>query len=1041
MRSIQWRRITGTLCMALFLQGYRISFAQQAAHIKEYDKIFTTYPFSDPDPVANPAAKIYPYFRYDGFTDKPVQKEWKVVELENDFIKLTILPQVGGKIWNAIEKSTGKSFIYDNHVIKFRDVAMRGPWTSGGIEANYGTIGHTPNCSSPVDYTTFIKADSSVSCVIGVLDLLTGTEWRLEINLPKDKAYFTTSSFWYNATPLEQPYYSWMNTGIKAKGNLQFIYPGTHYLGHEGEYNEWPVNKENGKNISFYENNNFGMYKSYHVFGKYADFFGAYWHDDDFGMGRYAAHNDKAGKKIWIWGLSQQGMIWEKLLTDNDGQYVEVQSGRLFNQSADKSTFTPFKHKGFAPYSTDTWTEYWFPVKQTKGFVKANNYGALNIKNENGWLKIYFCPLQNINDELKVMDGDKMIYTKKLHLSTMLVFSDSVQLNISGKHLTAVLGENKLMYESSPTAGVLSRPLEMPPTFDWNAVYGLYVQAKEDIRERYYPAAEEKLKACLDKDPNYAPALVELASLQYRNLLYTEALVTAKKALSIDTYDPAANFNYALINIKLGNITDAKDGFDIASMSMEYRSAAFLELSKIYFREKAYAQAMDYAEKSLVYNQNNLGAYQVMAVIDRIENNEMKATAVLDKILSIDPLNYFARFERYLWHPSPVAEKNFLAFSKNEMPGETYLELGIWYHQLLLTEDAKKIFSISPQTTEVICWESFLTKKFFNNIHHDTAYALPYRAETAEILEALIKNNESWMLKYQLALIWWSRNNTAKAKALFTACGNQPGYAPFYAAKAALFEEETESNLLKAIALDKQQWRYPKLLGEYYILQLEYAKSLAVTEPYYKQHADNYIMGMLYAKTLLLNKKYQQCDALLTKLDIIPFEGAKDGRNLYHEAKLMQAISEMKNHNYKKALLFIDAAKTWPLNLGVGKPYQAEIDERLEDWLAYTCYTNLGNTTPAQHALDAIVSFAPKTENTVSNFLPANTLVTAWALNKMNRKEEAVQLLDQWKKKNPNDKTAAWGKQVFENHNAVMPPEIANDETVRIIGALLRQQE
>ncbi|HVU85652.1 MAG TPA: DUF5107 domain-containing protein, partial [Puia sp.] len=309
-------------CMLLL--GLRVAQAQDFAQIREHSKIFTTYPFSDPNPIPNPAAIIYPYFRYDGFTDRPVQKEWKVVELENAYLKLTILPEVGGKIWSAIEKSTGKSFIYNNHVIKFRDVAMRGPWTSGGIEANYGIIGHTPNCATPVDYATFTRDDGSVSCVIAVWDLLTGSRWNLDINLPKDKAYFTTTSHWYNGTPLEQPYYSWMNTAIKAKGNLEFIFPGTHYLGHEGEYSDWPVNKQNDHNISFYEQNNFGGYKSYHVFGKYSDFYGGYWHDDDFGMGRYSTYDDKAGKKIWIWGLSQQGMIWEHLLSDTDGQYVEV---------------------------------------------------------------------------------------------------------------------------------------------------------------------------------------------------------------------------------------------------------------------------------------------------------------------------------------------------------------------------------------------------------------------------------------------------------------------------------------------------------------------------------------------------------------------------------------------------------------------------------------------------------------------------------------------------------------------------------------------
>src|SRR5258708_37668802 len=105
-------------------------------------------------------------------------------------------------------------------------------------------------------------------------------------------------------------------------------------------------------------------------------------------MGRYESHNDKAGKKIWIWGLSQQGMIWEKLLTDQDGQYVELQSGRLYNQGLPATMYTPFKYRGFTPDETDEWIEYWFPVLRTKGFVIANPYGALNVRKEDGWLKI-----------------------------------------------------------------------------------------------------------------------------------------------------------------------------------------------------------------------------------------------------------------------------------------------------------------------------------------------------------------------------------------------------------------------------------------------------------------------------------------------------------------------------------------------------------------------------------------------------------------------------------------------------------------------------
>src|SRR6185503_12429443 len=202
------------------------------------------------------------------------------------------------------------------------------------------------------------------------------------------------------------------------------------YIGHGGEYAAWPVNSPNGKLISWYKNNDFGGYKSYHVFGKYADFSGAYWHNEDRGMIRYGTHDDKPGKKLWIWGLSRQGMIWEKLLTDKDGQYFELQSGRLFNQNTAESSLTPFKYRSFAPAETDTWTEYWFPVLQTKGFVKANEYGALNVRKENGWIKINLSPIQEINDDLEV-HASSINYTKHLSLRPLQSFADSLKINMN----------------------------------------------------------------------------------------------------------------------------------------------------------------------------------------------------------------------------------------------------------------------------------------------------------------------------------------------------------------------------------------------------------------------------------------------------------------------------------------------------------------------------------------------------------------------------------------------------------------------------------
>ena len=176
-----------------------------------------------------------------------------------------------------------------------------------------------------------------------------------------------------------------------------------------------------------------------------------------------------------------------------------------------------------------------------------------------------------------------------------------------------------------------------------------------------------------------------------------------------------------------------------------------------------------------------------------------------------------------------------------------------------------------------------------------------------------------------------------------------------------------EADLQKAISMDKGQWRFYKLLGEYYLGQDRYEQALPLVESYYKQHPENYIMGMLYAKTLLLNQKYRESDAVLSRLEIIPFEGATEGRQMYREAKLMQAIREMRNKNFSKALLFINEAKLWPENLGEGKPYDKDIDERLENWMSYSCYHKMGDMKQANLALQNILGFDLQTDNTLSN--------------------------------------------------------------------------
>ena len=297
------------------------------------------------------------------------------------------------------------------------------------------------------------------------------------------------------------------------------------------------------------------------------------------------------------------------------------------------------------------------------------------------------------------------------------------------------------------------------------------------------------------------------------------------------------------------------------------------------------------------------------------------------------------------------------------------------------------------------------------------------------------------MLKYSLALIYKDRNRIEESVSLLMSCGDKPDFAPFYVSRAEIHtgkdDSQSEADLKKALSIDKG-WRYQLRLANFYMSQRQYDKSLAIAEPFYRQHPDNFVIGSLYAKTLLLNKRFREADALLTKINIIPTEGATEGHELYREAKLMQAAQMMKKNNYKASLKLISEARQWPENLGVGKPYDEEIDYRLEDWMTYICYHKMMKNSEAEGLLKNIVKFEPKIDNTVRNFLPANTLVTAWTYDAMNKKDEAIRFINRQLTYFPDYKLILWSKAVYEKDNSFKLAENEKDANARIIEELMK---
>lgn len=1021
------------LCATSLLQPL---FAQQAT-VTETVETVKTYPFSDPDPVADPSDLFYPYFRFDGFSAKGTDRQWKVVSLENDYIKLTLFPEIGGKIWGAVDKTTGKEFIYNNHVVKFRDIAMRGPWTSGGIEFNFGIIGHAPTSSTPVDYVTRQKPDGSVSCYVSSYELVTRTLWTVEVNLPKDKAYFTTTTTWHNSSSIDQPYYQWMNAGYPAAGNVEFCYPGTNYIEHGGELHSFPLD-EQGRDISWYEKNDFGNSKSYHIVGKYNDFYGAYWHDNDFGSIHHADYDEKLGMKIFLWGLSREGGIWEDLLTDTNGQYIELQSGRMYNQPASNSSLTPYKHTAFGPQATDRWTEYWFPVKGIKGVSKASRIGALNVLREDGFLKLYFSPLQKLSTTIKLYEGEKEMNSIPLNCGVLETWKDSIPLNkaVAAGRLKVVVGEDLLVYSEVPSDNITSRPKQLPADFDWSSAYGLYTQGEQWMNQKVLDKAEKFLLASLEKDPYFVPALTDLASLYYRQGRYDEALARCETALSINTYDGDVNYLYGLCNMALGNHTDAKDGFSVASYSPGVRSAAYEKLAEMYLMDRNWTKAEHYALRSKEFNQMNLSADHVLMVVYRKTNQPEKAKALIDPLLEDLPLYHAARFEQlYQGEGSGHPIDDLQSLIRNELPFETYMELAEWYESVGCTEEALSLLSCAGNYPIALYKQAYLLHQAGNDDESrgmlqragalSPAMVFPFRPSSLKALEWAKTVQPDWKIDYYEALIRWANQDKAKALELLENCG-EADYAPFYLSRASLKEGESRlADLLKAEQIE-MSWRTGFALINHYVANNQWQKAVETGKKYTKKYPSNYYIGLKYAKALCETGQYQPCISLLSRMQVLPNEGSYAGRAVYREANLYRAMEQLSHKNYKQVVKSVETSKEWPENLGVGKPYDNMIDNRLEDYLEAKAAAGQGDSRKTSALLAAVADY------TISrSHFESGNLLSALALRESGKVQEADHMVAAWSTDFPENRVVQWCTAIYrgEKEKAVGMLQSRNDQT------------
>jgi tetratricopeptide (TPR) repeat protein len=531
---------------------------------------------------------IYPYAMQDNLTQKREDHTWKALFLENEYLKVTCLPDLGGRIHSVLDKTTGQEMFLKNNVIKPSLIAMRGAWISGGIEWNTGPHGHTVTAVSPVDAMVREDPDGSASLFISNTEKIFRTRWTVRVTLYPGKSYLHERIRIYNPTDGVHPYYFWNCTAFPCLPGTRFMFPMTLGTDHGGKnFFHWPVDE--GKDLTWLKNYD----KPTSIFAYHCeyDFFGAYDTDLDRGIVQYADHQVLPGKKAWTWGQSEDGLMSERALSDDGSQYIEVQSGPLLTQS-DYGLLEP--HKGVA------WEEWWYPVHGLgKGFEYATPDVVVQTDLEEAGdniklslLSTSVIPSAQIRVSSKVGDtGKTSSPAKEVDLSPNKATQVEFSVSPGSVHTTEICskdGTPLANFETPLPIPHLDPPAEPeePKSESDLSADKEYQKARLADQATNRVGARAGYEKALSKNPQHAPSLKGLAILDLESGLYEASEKRLRHLLDIEPADGMAWYYLGAGLLKQGKDIEAQVCAARAVEFLPQSSQGFDLLGRVQMRKK-----------------------------------------------------------------------------------------------------------------------------------------------------------------------------------------------------------------------------------------------------------------------------------------------------------------------------------------------------------------------------------------------------------------------------------------------------------------------
>jgi len=939
----------------------------------EEDVIIPTYPVGEPD--KNPmflekrvyqgsSGRVYPHPVIDKIYDEKIDKKYHAVFLENEYLQIMILPEIGGRIQRALDKTNNYDFVYYNQVIKPALVGLAGPWISGGIEFNWPQH-HRPSTFDPVDFTIEENEDGSKTVWVSEIEKMFRTKGMAGFTLYPGKAYLEIKGKLYNRTAEPQTFLWWANPAVAVNDHTQSVFPpDVHAVFDHGkrDVSKFPIatgtyykmDYSAGVDISRYKN--IPVPTSYMAYHSDFNFVGGYDHEKRAGILHVADHHVSPGKKQWTWGCGEFGQAWDRNLTDEDGPYIELMTGMYTDNQPDFSWIGPYEEK--------TFKQYFMPYKQIGYAKNANIDAAVNLEVADGIasLAVYTTAIQK-DATIELFSCDKVylkekvdIYPEQAYIKNVKLVTGEAESNITLKvtdNNGKVLVSYKPLVKKIETTPEPAKPALLPNEIMTNEdlyLTGLHIEQYRHATYEPDPYYEEGLK----RDSGDIRINNAYGKLLYKRGLFTQSEPYFRTAIKTMTkrnpnsYDGEPYYNLGQALKKQGRFDEAFDAFYKAIWNVACQDSGYYELACIACYRKDYDEALELIDKAIIRNYHNFKARNLKCAMLRKLGKFTLSKQLAQETISLDILDFGSRNELYLIHKEQgdieksreILKENSKLMRNNP---HSFIEISIDYANAGLYDEALELLGGFTSDSSIDPMIYYYTGYYYAKLNKidealefcklgmnaNSDYCFPNRLDDILVLENAIKlNTKDSKALYYLGNLWYDRKQSDDAIKCWEASRSIDDTFSIVHRNLALSyynkqnePEKARESLEKAFALNTNDARIFLELDQLYkklgVLPSQRLKNFEKHKELVEIRDDLYVE---YVTILNLLGQYENAKQLVSNRKFHPWEGGEGKITAqYVLCNLELGKRYLTENKYEQAIKLFNAATIYPHNLGEGK--------------------------------------------------------------------------------------------------------------------------